>query len=140
MKNTFKKVIASLMAVASLSMSVAGINVNAADSNALGSTEVAISENPSRSGIPFYLTNQIYQNLTNFAGPRTVYCSASVNQGGVSIVAKNAANEEVESLYFSAGYSPSVAINIPPGSTYYFYACSSTASPSYVISGIAYFN
>lgn len=55
MKNAFKKVIASAMAVASLTIGTAGINVSAADTNALGSTEVAISENRTSASFNFVL-------------------------------------------------------------------------------------
>lgn len=140
MKNTFKKVIASVMAVASLTMSVASINVSAADTNALGRTEVTISENPTRSSFPFYLTNQAEIYLTYYTGPRTVDITASVNQGGVYVIVRNSSGAEITRFYFSAGYAPSQSLYIPAGSTYYFYVYSPTASPSYVISGTVYIN
>lgn len=140
MKNVLKKVIASAMAVASLTISAAGINVNATDTSALGSTETAISENPTRSDFPFYLTNQAESYLTYYNGKKTVYYTASVNQGGVTIIVKDSSGNEKGRAYFSASYAPTASINIPAGSTYYFYAYSSTASPSYVISGTAHIN
>ena len=74
------------------------------------------------------------------ASSRTIYYTASVNQGGVTILIRNYAGSLIEAHYFSAGYAPSFSINVPAGKTYYFYVMSSVASPSYVITGAAYIN
>jgi len=138
MKNAFKKVIASAMAVTSLTMGTVGINVSATDTNALGNTEITVNENPTRSSFNFVLYNQSEIYLTAITGSRSVNYSASVNQGGVIINIRNTSGSLIESHYVSAGYATSFSTYVPAGKTYYFYVMSSVASPSYVITGTAY--
>ena len=140
MKNALKKVIASAMAVASLTIGTAGINVSATDTNALGGTEVAISENSTRCIYYFYLTNSYEYYLVSVTGSANVNYTASVNQGGVTIIVRNSNGYYIESHYISSGYPLTFHINVPANEIYYFYVKSNTASPSYVISGTAYFN
>ena len=138
MKNVLKKVIASAMAVTSLTMGTVGINVSATDTNALGNTEITVNENPTRSSFSFVLYNQSEIYLTAITGSRSVNYSASVNQGGVIINIRNTSGSLIESHYVSAGYATSFSTYVPAGKTYYFYVMSSVASPSYVITGTAY--
>jgi len=139
MKNTLKKVIASAMAVASLTISAAGINVSATDTNAFGSTSAGTNDNRFYESHYFSLSDHSEHYLTEFVGTVTVHYAASVNQGGVTIVVRDSDNNYKDSHYISAGSSASFSIDVPSGKTYKFYAKSSTASPSYVISGYAYF-
>ena len=138
MKNAFKKVIASAMAVTSLTMGTVGINVSATDTNALGNTEITVNENPTRSSFNFVLYNQSEIYLTAITGSRFVNYSASVNQGVLTIIVYNSSGYIVDSLSISAGYAPTFHINVPAYEVYYFYVKSNTASPSNIISGTAY--
>ena len=84
MKNAFKKVIASAMAVTSLTMGTVGINVSASDINALGSTEATINETQSRTGCVFYLSDTNEHLITCVTGPATVYYTVLSNNGVVT--------------------------------------------------------
>lgn len=140
MKNVYKKFIASVIAVSSLTISTAGINVNAADTNALRSNEGAISRITYYESRNFDLSGQYEELLTGIEGSRTVSYTASVNQSGVTIIVKNNYGFTVESHYFSAGYAPTFYVDVPSNQVYKFYAYSSTASSSSHVIGTAYFS
>lgn len=139
MRNTLKKVIASAMAVASLTMGTAGINVSASDINALGSTEATINEPPSRTGCVFYLSDTNEHLITCVTGPATVYCTVLSNNGAVTFSIRNSSGAFISSHYISSGYSPTFSINVPAGETYCFYVRSPYASPSNIVSVALYF-
>jgi hypothetical protein len=134
MKNTLKKVIASAMAVASLTISTAGLNVNATGTNALGSTEDIMSEIPTRTSYSFTLRNSNEQGVVFVSGPKLKYYTASVSSNGVNIIIRDESDELIDSHYFSAGYAPSYYVYVPEGEDYYFYAQSNAASSSNPIS------
>jgi len=134
MKNTLKKVIASAMAVASLTISTAGLNVNATGTNALGSTEDIMSEIPTRTSYSFTLRNSNEQEVVLVHGPKLAYYTASVSSNGVNILVYNSSEEFIDSHYFSAGYAPSYYVYVPEDEYYYFSAQSNAASSSNPIS------
>ena len=138
MKNNLKKIMASVVAVASLTMSIAGTNASAYDVNYRGSTEVTMSKISTRAGYSFVLSDNNKYFVICVTGPATVYYTGFVNMGSVTIIVCDSSGGFVESHYFSAGYAPTFSVYVPEGETYCFYIQSSVASPSRPISGTVY--
>lgn len=140
MKDTLKKIMASVVTVASLTMSVVGINASATDENNKGSTEVTMSEIPTRAGYIFILTDPYPHFIISVTGPANVGISIISNNSSFTISLRNSLGNIVESHYFSAGYFPTFSVYVPAGETYCFYIQSSMASQSNPVSGTVYIN
>lgn len=135
MKKLFKKVLASLMTVAFLSL--CAVSSIASASEDTFDPESNISEESTRYTTNFTLTDNIFYPLSSITGYASVSVYAHPYGGSVSILVYEGTSY-IQSFFFDAsGYAPVQTLTVPDGKRYTLYLYSSSASQSNPITGYA---
>lgn len=138
MKNMFKKVFSSLVAIASLSTCTVSNFANATTTSPSVDTFINVEE----SAMPRYSINfTVKNNALNYVNGASINGSADrkiyagCNSGNVTVYVMYGAEVKYSRTFYPSSPTPALDIHVPPGSSYDIYVKCSSASSSNPVSG-----